>query len=221
LMHLAPSQIQHLLETVLTRYHEIQGLPQEQEQLHAPATSSPVGWTPDLGLEKLKPPEGGWLAWRQHHGVIDRRPPDFYGNTYRLFRHTQGLVVGDKLERRNRMESQVVLSDMTPGEKTFALWVEHLLNRVHSPEYRQLNIEALNVLASFFGQNPSLRLEDTLSLEAILGHAVRLAYITTHPEREASYNDNKAGAWDEYYAMPPAKTSRTLVEALQQLMVRT
>lgn len=221
LMHLAPSQIQRLLETVLTRYHEIQSLPQEQEQLHAPATSSPLGWTPDLGLEKLKPPEGGWLAWRQHHGVIDRRPADFYANTYRLFKHAQGLIIGDRLERRNRMDSQVVLSDMTAGETAFALWVEHLLNRVHSPEYRQLNIEALNVLSSFFAQNPSLRLEDTLSLEAVLGHAVRLAYITAHPEREATYNDNKAGAWDEYYAMSPAETSRTLVAALQQLMVRT
>lgn len=221
LMHLAPSQIQRMLETVITRYHEIQGLPQEQEQLHAAATSSPLGWTPDLGLEKLKAPEGNWLAWRQHHGIIDRRPADFYANTYRLFRHTQGLVIGDKLERRNRMESQVVLSDMTAGETAFALWLEHLLNRVHSPEYRQLNIEALNVLSSFFAQNPSLRVEDTLSLEALLGHAVRLAYVTAHPEREANYNDFKAAAWDEYYAMAPAKTSRTVIEALQQLMVRT
>jgi phosphorylase kinase alpha/beta subunit len=221
LMHLAPSQIQRLLETVLARYHEIQGLPQELEQLHAPATLRPLEWTEDLGLEKLNAPERGWLAWRQHHGVIDRRPINFYANTYRLFRHAQGLVIGDKLERRNRMDSQVVLSDMTAGEKSFALWLEHLLNRVHSPEYRQLNIEALNVLSSFFAQNPSLKLEDTLSLEAILGHAVRLAYVTAHPEREAAYNDYKAAAWEEYYALSPAETSKMLVKALQQLLIRT
>lgn len=219
LMHSAPSQIQRLLETVLARYHEIQSLPQEQEQLHAPAMSSPLGWTQDLGLEKLKAPSGGWLGWRQHHGVIDRRPPDFYANTYRLFRHAQGLIIGDKLERRNRMDSQVVLSDMTAGEKSFALWVEHLLNRVQSPEYRQLNIEALNVLSSFFAQNPSLKIEDTLSLEAILGHAVHRAYVTTHPDREGSYNDFKAAAWDEYYALSPAETSSMLVNALKQLVV--
>jgi phosphorylase kinase alpha/beta subunit len=221
LMHFAPSQIQRLLETVIARYHEIQGLPQELEQLHAPPTSTPLEWTQDLGLEKLKTPEGGWLAWRQHHGVIDRRPHNFYANTYRLFRHAQGLIIGDKLERRNRMDSQVVLSDMTAGEKSFALWLEHLLNRVHSPEYRQLNIEALNVLASFFAQNPSLKLEDTLSLESILGHAVRLAYVTAHPEREPNYNDFKASAWEEYYSLSPAETSKLLVGALQQLLIQT
>lgn len=221
LMHLAPSQIQRLLETVLARYQEIQDLPQELEQLHVRGTSRPLEWTQDLGLETLKAPEGGWLAWRQHHGVIDRRPTNFYANTYRLFRHAQGLIIGDKLDRRNRMDSQVVLSDMTAGENAFALWMEHLLNRVHSPEYRQLNIEALNVLASFFAQNPSLRIEDTLSLEAVLGHAVKLAYTRAHPEHEASYNDFKAAAWDEYYALSPAETSKTLVEALQQLLVQS
>jgi phosphorylase kinase alpha/beta subunit len=221
LMHLAPSQIQHLLEKVLGRYHEIVGLPQEQEQLHAPATSRPLGWHQDLGFEKLKAPENGWLAWRQHHGVIDRRPPNFYANTYRIFRHTLGLVIGDKLERRNKMDSQVVLSDMTAGEKAFELWIEHLLNRVHSPEYRQLNLESLNVLSSFFAQNPSLKLEDTLSLEAILGHAVRLGFLETHPDQDTDYNDFKSQAWDEYYQRPPSETSRLVVQALKQLLVQS
>ena len=219
LMDLAPSQIQRLLETVLARYHELEGLPQEQEQLHAQATIHPLGWTQDLGFEKLKAPNDGWLAWRQHRGIIDRRPPNFYANAWRLFRHVQGIIIGDKLERRNRMDSNIVLSDMTAGEKSFALWLEHLLNRVHSPEYRQLNIEALNVLSSFFDQNPTLKIDDALSVDAILGHAVRLSFVQAHPEHDADYNDYKAQAWDQFYALSPTRSSTLLVEALKLLLI--
>jgi phosphorylase kinase alpha/beta subunit len=110
---------------------------------------------------------------------------------------------------------------MTAGEKAFELWVEHLLNRVPSPEYRQLNLESLNVLSSFFAQNPSLTLEDTLSLEAILGHAVRLGFLESHPDQDAGYNDMKSQAWDEYYGRSPSDTSRLIVQALKQLLVPT
>lgn len=219
LMHLAPSQIQRLLEKVMARYRELEGLPQEQEQLHAQATTHPLGWTPDLGFEKLKPASDGWLAWRQHHGIIDRRPPNFYANAWRLFQHVEGIIIGDRLERRNRMDSKVVLSDMTAGEKAFALWLEHLLNRVHSPEYRQLNIEALHVLSSFFDQNPTLKIDDAVSVDAILGHAVRLSFLEAHPEHEAAYNDYKAQAWDEFYALSPMATSKMLVGALKLLLI--
>jgi phosphorylase kinase alpha/beta subunit len=38
-------------------------------------------------------------------------------------KHCKGLIIGDKLERRNRLDSQLILSEMTPGEKNFALRV--------------------------------------------------------------------------------------------------
>src|SRR5690606_8991717 len=112
--------------------------------------------------------------------------------------------IGDHMERRNRLDSAVVLSDMTPGERAFALRIEYLLNKVHAPEYRQLNIEALEALASFFKQNPSLVLDDALSLDALLGHAVMRSHLAKHPEHEGCYADHKARAWDEFYASAPA-----------------
>ena len=89
------------------------------------------------------------------------------------------------------MDSSVVLSDMTPGEKSFALWLEHLLNKIAAAEYRQLNIESLRVLASFFRQNPTLQIDDACVLDAMIGHAVRLAYLDQHADREAGYNDSQ------------------------------
>ena len=160
LMALAPSMVQQRLESVLEQYHAIEDLPQQLEQLQAQAARGALDWKPDLGLEKLRIPREGWLAWRQLRGIIDRRPAHFYADVWNIFRHAPALIIGEKLERRNRMNSSVVLSDMTPGEKAFALLLEHLLNKIGAAEYRQLNIESLSVLASFFRQNPSLQIAD-------------------------------------------------------------
>ena len=218
LMALAPSVVQQRLESVLEQYHAIEDLPQQLEQLQAQAARGALDWKQDLGLEKLRTPREGWLAWRQLRGIIDRRPAHFYADVWNIFRHAPALIIGEKLERRNRMNSSVVLSDMTPGEKAFALWLEHLLNKIAAAEYRQLNIESLSVLASFFRQNPSLQIEDDCVLDALIGHAVRLAYLEQHADHEASYNDYKADAWTAFYASAPERTSTFLVTALRSLL---
>lgn len=218
LMHLAPSQIQSRLEKVLKQWDTIEELPQKLEHLDAQSRAGQLDWQPDLGFAKVEVPDGGWLAWRQHRGIIDRRPRGFYADVWKIFEHTPALVIGERLERRNRMESSVVLSDMTAGERTFALWLEHLLNKIHAPEYRQVNIEALRVLASFFKQNPSLTLNDAIALDALLGHAVKIAYLDSLPEHEANYYEHKAQAWEAFYASSPAVTSAATLAALQHLL---
>jgi phosphorylase kinase alpha/beta subunit len=218
LMALPPSMIQQRLETVLGQYHAIEGLPQQLEQLHAHATLAALDWQQDLGFDKLRVPIEGWLAWRQHGGIIDRRPHNFYADVWNIFRHAPSLIIGEKLERRNRMDSSIVLSDTTPGEKSFALWLEHLLNKIPAAEYRQLNIESLSVLASFFRQNPQLMIEDACALDALIGHAVRLAYLEQHRERESIYAEFKADAWAMFYASSPVRTSAFLVAALRSLL---
>jgi phosphorylase kinase alpha/beta subunit len=218
LMDLPPSVIQQRLETVLVQYHAIEGLPQQLEQLHAQATPAELDWKQDLGFEALRVPREGWLPWRQHGGIIDRRPHHFYADVWNIFRHAPSLIIGEKLERRNRMDSKVVLSDTTPGEKSFALWLEHLLNKIPAAEYRQLNIESLSALASFFRQNPMLMIEDSCALDALIGHAVRLAYLEQHREREAVYAEFKADAWATFYASSPLRTSAFLVAALRSLL---
>ncbi|HWO13038.1 MAG TPA: glycoside hydrolase family 15 protein [Polyangiaceae bacterium] len=218
LMALPPSVIQQRLESVLAQYHAIEAPPQQLEQLHTHASPGALHWKQDLGLEKARTGGDGWLTWRQHGGIIDRRPANFYADVWNIFRHTPALIIGDKLERRNRMESSVVLSDTTPGEKSFALWLEHLLNKIGAAEYRQLTIECLRVLASFFRQNPELTIEDTCALDALIGHAVRLSYLAQRPDREQLYSEHKAEAWAAFYASPPERTSSFLVAALRSLL---
>jgi len=214
-----PSQIQQQLEGILAQYRTIEALPQELEHLSAEAASNVVDWEQDSALDRLEMPSEGWMAWRQHRGVIDRRSSDFYDEVWNIFHHVRSLVIGDRLERRNRMDSHIVVSDMTAGETAFALWLEHLLNKVSASEYRQLNIEALHVLARFFRNNPSLRINDDLALDVMIGHAVRLAYLSRHADRESIYHERKSEAWELFYAISPAETSAHLTSALRHLLM--
>lgn len=218
LLQLPPSEIQRRLEAGLSRYALDHALPQKLEHLRSEVGNTSLAWHEDLGLASLKAPPEGWLAFRQHAGVIDRRPEDFYKNTFALFRHASGIVVGDRLDRRNRIESGPVLSDMTPGEPAFAHLLEHLLNKAQAPEYRQLTIEALHVLSSFFRQNPRLKIRDALCLDSTIGHAVRIHYLEQQPDHESTYDQHKGIAWRAFYEASPEQTSEAIVKALRYLL---
>jgi phosphorylase kinase alpha/beta subunit len=218
LMHIAPSAIQVRLEAVLEEYHSLTDLPQQLEQLHAKAGAEKIAWRQDLELEQLSTPREGWLAWRQHQGIIDRRPDAFNAQVWLVLQHTTGLVIGNKLDRRNRLNSSQVLSDMTKGEKAFVLLIEHLLNNVHAAEYRQLTVETITVLASFFVQNPTLKIEEAVSVDVTIGHAVHLAYMDRYPARANQYDSYKSDAWESFYRLPPSKTSAFLISALRNLL---
>ena len=68
-----------------------------------------------ISLEKIDVPEGGWRRYRQAQGAINRVPEDFFEKVWELMHHCKGLVIGEKLERRNRLDSKLLISEMTAG----------------------------------------------------------------------------------------------------------
>ena len=47
-----------------------------------------------------------------------------------------GLVIGDQFDRGSRVDSALARGDTTSGERSFALQVDELLNRIQAPECR-------------------------------------------------------------------------------------
>ncbi|WP_158967246.1 glycoside hydrolase family 15 protein [Paraglaciecola sp. L3A3] len=219
LMAMPPSAIQKRLEEVMEDYHSLTDLPQRIEKLHAKSGHGKLSWKQNLGLEALTAPTDGWLAWRQHQGIIDRRSAEFNNRIWLILHHTKGLVIGNKMDKRNRICSSLVLSDMTPGETSFALLTEHMLNNIQSAEYRQLSIEALNAMASYFEQNNSLVIDEEIIVDVAIGHAVNLAYIKTYPARENNYNEYKVDAWTCFYDLAPQETTAFIISALNHLLI--
>jgi phosphorylase kinase alpha/beta subunit len=106
---------------------------------------------------------------------------------------------------------------MTPGEKNFALQIEHLLNKIVAPEYRQTNIEALMELSAIAERNPDLRIEDYIVLDVLIGHAVRLAFLDKFPDKSDRYDEYKAAAWRSFYETSPYTCASFVVKAFRFL----
>ncbi|AFY43504.1 phosphorylase kinase alpha subunit [Nostoc sp. PCC 7107] len=218
LMELSPFEIKMRLRQVLTGYTGVSNLLRQQESLHVKQKESDIEWVvlPTIA-EEIEVPTGGWRRFRQAEGAVNRVPKNFFQQVWLLMKHCKGLVIGDKLERRNRLDSELMLSEMTAGEKNFALRVEHLLNKIEAPEYRQVNIEALIELGAIASKNPSLQIEEYIVLDVLIGHAVRLAWLDAHPERSDRYDEDKANAWRSFYNTSPQDCATYILKAFRFL----
>lgn len=218
LMQLSPHTIQTRLYQVLKGYNNINQTLFQQESLQVSQQEKDIDWAIQTDhLEEALATEDWWHK-RQLDGSLNRVPKHFYPQVWNLLKHCKGLVIGDKLERRNRLESELLLAEMTPGEKNFALQVEHLLNKIQAPEYRQVNIEALMELAAFMERNPHLRIQEYIVLDVLVGHAVRLAWLAQNPTHGDRYDEHKAAAWRSFYGSSPYDCATYIVNALRFLI---
>lgn len=209
-----PHAIQRRLRAVLADLEHAKAALQRKEQLHV---SGRVRW--DVPDPQGELPKGGcWLQHRLRLGALGRVPRDFYPGIWDLLHHCRGIVIGDKLEKRNRLDSWPLLSEKTPGEHNFAALVDHLLSKIEAPDYRQLCTETLITLMAFVGANPAVVFNDDLVLDVVIGHAVRVGWQQHHPAIPAEqYGQHKAQAWNQFYLSSPGDCRRWQLEALRQL----
>ncbi|MEO1429331.1 MAG: glycoside hydrolase family 15 protein [Cyanobacteria bacterium J06633_8] len=218
LMQHTPFEVKTRLKDCLLEYSGMNQLLRQQESLQVKQKENEIDWIlQPISLDKIDVPEGGWRRYRQAEGAINRVPENFFEEVWELMHHCQGLVVGDKLERRNRLDSKLLISEMTAGEKNFALRVEHLLNKIEAPEYRQANVEALMELAAIAKKNPELQIRGYIVLDVLIGHGVRLNWLNNQPDRKDKYDEDKAAAWSYFYNTSPQECARNFVEAFRFL----
>jgi phosphorylase kinase alpha/beta subunit len=110
------------------------------------------------------------------------------------------------------------LSQSTAGEQSFKLHVNHLLNNIQAPAYRQLTVEALKAIASIFRANALLHIDDTLFTDTIINHAVRINWLQSHPRSEKNYQVSESLAWQAFYFVPPHKVANGILDALLHLL---
>ncbi|MEM9135735.1 MAG: glycoside hydrolase family 15 protein, partial [Cyanobacteria bacterium P01_F01_bin.42] len=216
LMDYSPDEIQTLLHFVMQGYEKMNQTLMAQESLSSAKASAEIDWAVEPAQDESEQ-EADWRRRRERDGAVNRVPEGFYPNVWDILRHCRGLVIGDKLERRNRLDSEPLISEMTAGETNFALKVEHLLNKISSPLYRQINIECLVELGAIVQKNPDLHIHDYIVLDVLIGHAVRLFWLQNHPEHEHHYDDHKADAWHEFYGRSPFNCARHILGALKFL----
>ncbi|QNP30863.1 glycoside hydrolase family 15 protein [Cylindrospermopsis curvispora] len=219
LMQLPPFEVKTRLQKVLTSYSGVTGLLRKQESLHIQQKETDIAWVvqPIINEEEAKVSPENWRRFRQMEGGLNRVPKEFFKQVWLLMHHCKGLVIGDKLERRNRLDSELIIAEMTAGERNFALRIEHLLNKIEAPEYRQVNVEALMELAAIASNNPNLQIQDYIVLDVLIGHAVRLAWLEKNPQRCDRYDEDKGLAWPQFYNTSPRDCANYIVKAVKFL----
>ncbi|MEM8546176.1 MAG: glycoside hydrolase family 15 protein, partial [Cyanobacteria bacterium P01_H01_bin.119] len=222
LMELSPFEIKTRLSQVLAGYVGINQNLFRQESLKL-RPHTPVNWAvvPSGPEFEIEPPQASaqtdWWRKRQIDGELNRLPDKFYSQVWELLRHCRGIVIGDKLERRNRIDSELVLAEMTPGEQNFALMLNHLLSKIQAPEYRHVNVEALEEITELLVNNPDLQFDDFIVMDVLIGHAVRLAWLEKHGDRSDRYDEDKAAAWRSFYQQSPRHCATYIAKALRFL----
>lgn len=159
-----------------------------------------------------------WYAWREQQGSVGRENTAFYASVRDILHHCTGLTIGEKLNSKNRLDSENTLSQSTAGEQSFKLHVNHLLNKLQAPVYRQLTVEALKAIASIFRDNATLHIDDTLFSDTIINHAVKISWLQAHLTHKKSYEDNTPQAWQAFYRLPPHQVANGILDALNHLL---
>jgi phosphorylase kinase alpha/beta subunit len=218
LASMSPQAIQQRLKNVISSYKETQAEMLSLEALKASETSfNEAQLEPNNQFETRV---ADWTAWRLQFGALNRMPDNFYDQVRSLLDHCQGIVLGDKFNSSNQIDSSLVLGSMTAGEPAFALLIEGLLNDIPAPDYRHLTLEALLALSAFCKANPDLLIENYLVIDVIIGHAVRLNWIARNPAQAQNYAERKAAAWKTFYQSSPQRVAQSTIKALEFLLAQ-
>jgi len=219
-LSLAPYQIAQFLEETLADYGSSKTQLGELETLHYDGSQRQLGAArfPNTMNPKDRGEAADWYEWREQQGSVGRENDAFYQGVWSLLPHCQGLIIGEKINSKRRIDSEITLSQMTPGEQTFKLHVNHLLNKIQAPVFRQLTVEALRALALIFQENKTLQIDDTLFTDILIGHAVRLCWLQMHPEHSGQYEEFVSLAWQSFYQLPPHAVANGILDALIYLL---
>ncbi|MEY2894085.1 MAG: hypothetical protein RJA98_3993 [Pseudomonadota bacterium] len=225
LLDCSPQALLARLREVISRERDMSRDLVRLQSLHVhgdPSADSLVSVEFSRGSDPQLPEDmAGWLAWREMSGVLTRVPGDFHERIWALLRQVPGIVIGDQLDARNRLDSTLARADSTPGERSFALQVEDLLNKIHAPEYRQITIETLLAISDICRANTELQLHSWLVLDVVIGIAVRIGWeqgMTPEAVASSDYNEHRAQAWKDIYTQPPHRVANLVMAALSYLV---
>jgi len=171
---------------------------------------------------QLNPKDRGraldWHEWREQRGSVGRQSEAFFAAVWEVLHHCNGLIISEKLSSHKRLDSEEILAQMTAQEQSFVLLINHRLDKIQSPDFRQLTMETLQALAVIFQDNPDLQVDDTILTDTLINHAVRLSWLEKHPERTEQYEQDQALSWQGFYQLPPNEVANGIIDALNYLL---
>ncbi|NOS76011.1 MAG: glycosyl hydrolase family 15 [Methyloglobulus sp.] len=218
IMSLSPYELSRKVHRTIADYNAIQSQAGDLEKLQFAGNFKSLKKA--LFSKLMDPKDRGevenWFYWREMRGSIGRENDSFFACVWDILHQCKGLVIGDKINSKRRLDSDTVLAHMTIGEQSFKLHVNHLLNKIQVAVHRQLTVEVLLAIAALFRDNESLFIDDTLSTDTLIELAVGMSWQKSHPK--ANDEQNEESAWQYFYHLPPHKAANYYQEALMNLL---
>ncbi|WP_040915156.1 glycoside hydrolase family 15 protein [Lentisphaera araneosa] len=218
LVAMSPQAIQERLKLVLSTYKEMKSNMQSLEFIKNTSGSSDAHFVEGEIDQEFQTRVSNWKKWRLQNGAICHLPKDFYPKIRTVLKSCKGIILGDKFNSSNCIDSSLVLSSMTTGEPAFEFLTENLLNDIPAADYRHLCIEALSAIGAFTVANPNLKIDDYFVMDVIIGHAVRLNWLHKYPAQAQHYQERKAQAWELIYQSSPQRVAASVSDALKFLL---
>ncbi len=220
ILSLPPHDLVQLLQETLEDYNNSENQLGQVETLHCEGPQRDL--TAARFPASMDPKDRGgaddWYAWREQQGSVGRENEAFFSGVWDLLHHCKGLMIGEKYNSKRRIDSEFMLAQMTAGEQSFRLHINHILNKIQAPVYRQLSVEALRALSSIVRDYPDLYIDDTLVTDILIGHAVRISWLQRHPHYRDHYEECVSLAWQAFYQLPPHVLANAILDALNHLL---
>ncbi len=157
-----------------------------------------------------------WQDWRQHLGVGGCDGRAFHAAVHDLLGHCDSLVIGDTSKQSRRLEP-ILRSEMTREEQAFALRVDHLLNAIQQPLYRQLSVEALAALAALRQKRPLWQFAGSLRIDDVLVAAARESAQVRQAELDGSSVGERDRIWQDFGQCPPHHVANCVLAAVAKM----
>ena len=218
ILALAPHQLAKYVQETLEDYSNSESQLGEVESLHYEGMQGDLRSARFSSAMDPVDVNQDWYAWREQWGSVGRENDAFFAGVWQLLHHCKGLMIGEKYNSKRRIDSETMLAQMTAGEQSFRLHINHILNKIQAPVYRQLSVEALRTLAYVVRENPDFYIDDTLVTDILIGHAVRISWLNHHPQFQDHYEECVSLAWQAFYQLPPHAVANSILDALSYLL---
>ena len=110
-----------------------------------------------------------WLEWRLARGLMPRFESSFLKDIWQSLAHTERLVFGDISNQQDcTIDSALTQSSMTPGEESFARYIDQLVQQLHPAFYKSAIVETLYAYTQFCKEHPDVKFEKNVVLGEVL-----------------------------------------------------
>lgn len=112
-----------------------------------------------------------WLEWRIARGLITHFDENFLKDIWHSLMFANTLVFGNPNGQTFALNCEVTRSSMTPGEESFAHFIDQLTHQLHPAYYKSAVVEALYAYTQFCINNPQVRFKQPVVFKDILERA--------------------------------------------------